>query len=406
VSGEIMDNLGYWQFIWKNIRRRSFRNIATILTFAVVAGSIIGAFFLTEGAGNSAQAGMNRLGADLLVVPEKYQAETDAIIITGKPSTFLLNSSALKEVSVITGVEKAAPQTFIATLNAGCCALPTQLIAFNSTLDFTIKPWLDTELGRSLKQDEVILGNQIKGGEVGQPIIFYGHEFKVAGILQATGTGVDQSIFIQDQDAWVMARDSVTLAWKPLVIKPGEISAVLVKLSPDANAEEVAARIIESVPGVSVISSNYLARKITDQLSSTVGSLYLTAGAVTLVSIPLIATVSTLVANERKREIGLLRMMGAKKGFVFRTILIEALILAIIGTLIGTIVAASIILIFNNLIVISLGIPFLWPSLDKMLVQVWIVMIAAIAISGIASLYPAIMASRIDPYEAIRSGQK
>jgi putative ABC transport system permease protein len=402
----MMDNLRYWQFIWRNIKRRSFRNIATILMFSVVAGSMLGAYFLTEGAGNSARAGMDRLGADLLIVPEKYQLETDAIIITGKPSTFFFNSSALDGVISIAGVERAAPQTFIATLNAGCCALPTQLIAFNSTLDFTIKPWLDIELGRPLKKDEVILGNQIKGGEVGQPIIFYGHEFTVAGILQVTGTGVDQSVFIQDQDAWEMARDSARLAWKPLTLKPGEISAVLVKLAPDADAQEVAARIIDAIPGTSVISSNYLARKITDQLSSTVGSLYLTAGAVTVVSIPLIATVSTLVANERKREIGLLRMMGAKKGFVFRTIISEALFLAIIGTVIGTIVAAGIILIFNNMIVIGLGIPFLWPSLDKMLVQVWVVMIAAIAISGLSSLYPAMVASRLDPYEAIRDGQK
>jgi putative ABC transport system permease protein len=402
----MMDNLHYWQFIWKSIKRRSFRNIATILMFSVVAGSILGAYFLTEGAGNSARSGMDRLGADLLVVPEQYQSETDAIIITGKPSTFFFNSSSLSGVSTVAGVEKAAPQTFIATLNAGCCALPTQLIAFNSTLDFTIKPWLDTELGRPLIKDEVILGNQIKGGEVGQPMVFFGHEFIVAGILQVTGTGVDQSIFIQDQDAWVMASDSTRLAWKPLTLKPGEISAVLVKLSPDADPQEVAARIIESVPGVSVISSNYLARKITDQLSSTVGSLYLTAGAVTIVSVPLIVTVSTLVANERKREIGILRMLGAKKGFVFRTIITESLMLAVIGTVIGTIVAGTIILIFNNLIVISLGIPFLWPGLDNMLVQVWLVMIGAIAISGLASLYPAVVASRLDPYEAIRSGQK
>ncbi|MFA5311894.1 MAG: FtsX-like permease family protein [Methanomassiliicoccales archaeon] len=401
-----MSGMGYWQFIWKNLRRRSFRNVATILTFAVVVGSIMVANFLTEGAGNSAKAGMDQLGADLLVVPSEFEVETDAIIITGKPSTFFFSSSAMDEVSAVSGVSKVAPQTFIATLSASCCAMPTQLIAFNSTLDFTVRPWLDNELGRPLQKDEIILGNQIDGGDIGDEMIFFGHPFIIAGLLQPTGTGVDQSIFVQDTDAMAMVKDSQTLSWEPLNIRPDQISAVLVKISPGEDAQEVAQRIEEEVPEVSVISSNHLARKINDQLSGTVGSLYMTAGAVTLVSIPLIATVSILVANERKREIGLLRMMGAKKSFVFQAIMVEALLLAFIGAAIGTVAASLLIMIFKNTLTVGLGIPFLWPGLGSLLVQVWIVMLVAIAISALSALYPAIRASRIDPYDAIRSGQK
>jgi len=305
----------------------------------------------------------------------------------------------------VEGVEQAAPQTFIATLSASCCALPTQLIAFNSTLDFTVRPWLDDELGRPLERDEIILGNQISG-EIGESLVFFGHPFYVAGILEPTGTGVDQSIFVQDTDALVMAKESFELSWEPILIKPGEISAILVKLSPGADADEVSARIEETVPGVSVISSNNLAKKIDAQLTSTVSSLYLMAGAVTIVSIPLIATVSSLVANERRREIGLLRMMGAKKSFVFQAILMEALLLALIGAIIGTVGSSLFIVIFKDLITTNLGIPFLWPGLDTLLLQVWLVMLAAISLGALSALYPAIVASRADPYDAIRSGRK
>ncbi|HSA35907.1 MAG TPA: ABC transporter permease, partial [Methanomassiliicoccales archaeon] len=253
-----MSGHGYWQFIFKSMRRRAFRNFATVLTFAVVIGSIMIATFLTGGASNSARAGMERLGADLLVVPEEFELDADAIIITGKPSTFFVNGSAMDGIRLVEGVEQAAPQTFIATLSASCCALPTQLIAFNSTLDFTVRPWLDDELGRPLERDEIILGNQISG-EIGESLVFFGHPFYVAGILEPTGTGVDQSIFVQDTDALVMAKESFELSWEPILIKPGEISAILVKLSPGADADEVSARIEETVPGVSVISSNNLA---------------------------------------------------------------------------------------------------------------------------------------------------
>jgi putative ABC transport system permease protein len=112
-----------------------------------------------------------------------------------------------------------------------------------------------------------------------------------------------------------------------------------------------------------------------------------------------------MVANERKREIGLLRAMGANKSFVFLIVLIEALILAGLGALIGGAVTAITMAAFQNLIMVSLGIPFLWPSVIQLVFDVGLVGLAAVAIGGLASLYPAIKASRLDPYDAIRSGQ-
>ena len=79
-----------------------------------------------------------------------------------------------------------------------------------------------------------------------------------------------------------MAKDSVQLAVKPLTLKAGEISAVLIKLAPGANAEQVAAAIETAVPNAHVVTSAYLAREVSNQLSGTIGSLYLMAGAVTL----------------------------------------------------------------------------------------------------------------------------
>ena len=399
-----MDSYKLAGFIWKSIRRRSFRNVVTILTFAVVTGSLLSAYFLVGGAQNSVQAGMDRLGADMMVVPEDYQGVTDAVLLAGHPTTYYFDGSYLDGVQDVPGVERVAPQTYIATLNYGCCAFPTQLVAFNSTRDFTIQPWLQSELGRPLEPNEIILGSQYIGGGVGLHLLFFGHDFKIAGILEPTGTGVDQSVFVQDTDAYVMAANSGELAQKQLDLKPGQISSLLVKLTPGADANEVAEEISEKVSGVSVITSNYLARKINDQLSGTVGSLYLTAGAITLVSVPLVATVSSMVANERRREIGLMRAMGANRRAVFVMIIVEALILAGLGALIGTAVSSVVILAAKDLIVTSLGIPFLWPSVLILAGEVLLISFAAIAIGGVASLYPALKASRLEPYDAIRSG--
>ena len=399
-----MDSLPLHQFVWKGIRRRTFRNIITVLTFAVVAGTLIMAYFLVGGAQNSAQVGMDRLGADLLVVPEQYESATDAMILSSHPSTFYFNSSELAGVATVPGVEKVSYQTYIATLNAGCCAFPTQLVAFDASNDFTIQPWLKDSLGRSLEKDEIIMGSSYIGGGVGIHLIFYGHDFTIAGILEPTGTGIDQSVFIQYADALAMANDSSRLAVQPLDLRAGQISSVLVKLTEGADPEVVAQQITADVPGSFVISSNHLARKINDNLSGTVGSLYMTAEAVTLVSIPLVAIISIQVANERMKELGLLRAMGADRRFVFSIVMVEAVLLAFVGALIGIIGGGAAIILFKNLITTSLNIPFLWPSLFTILGQVLTVVAIAIAFGGLASLYPAFKASRQDPYESIRVG--
>jgi putative ABC transport system permease protein len=400
-----LSSLHFGRYIWKSVKRKGFRNAATIATFAVVTASILFANFLVGGASNSAQAGMSRMGADLMVVPKQYQTAADAFILTGHPCSFFLNESILNIVADIPGVDKAAPHTYIVTLNAGCCTIPTQLIAINSTMDFTIQPWLAEQLGRPLEKDEVIAGHQVLGAAVGTNFIFYGHPFTVAGVLEATGTGVDQSVFLQDSDAMEMAKDSLHMAVQPLTLQADMISSVLVRLEHGADADAVASEISKQVPGTLVINSNYLARKINDQISGTVGSLYLTAGAITIVSIPLVATISSMVANERKREIGLLRAMGAKKGFVFSAILMEALILAALGAVLGAVFAGLMIGLFQGLITTSLGIPFLWPSLDALAISVATVASMTVLIGAIAALYPAISSSRMEPYEAIRKGQ-
>jgi putative ABC transport system permease protein len=392
----------FWGLVMKGIKRRTFRNAVTILTFAVVTGTLLASFFLVGGAENSAMAGMNRLGADLMVVPEQYQYVTDTFLLTGKPSTFYFNSSMLQGVGEVPGVDRISYQTYIATLNAGCCAFPTQLVAFDAAQDFTIQPWVKEGLGRTLQKDEIILGSAFIGGGVGFHLIFYGHDFTVAGILDATGTGIDRSVFIQYADAIEMANDSKKLAVHELSLKPGQVSSVLVKLRPGVDGEAVAKNITDSVAGSTVITSNHLARAIDDNLSGTVSSLYLTAASVALVAVPLISAISSMVANERRWEMGLLRAMGADRRFILMVILVEAVLLATVGALLGAAAAGFGITLFQTLITTSLGIPFLWPSMASLIIQISAIMCLAIFLGSLAALVPAIKTIRMDPYESMR----
>ena len=55
----------------------------------------------------------------------------------------------------------------------------------------------------------------------------------------------------------------------------------------------------------------------------------------------LIGLIFSMAANERRREMAVLRAVGATRNFIFRSVLTEAALLALAGAVIGIAVAAS-----------------------------------------------------------------
>lgn len=136
--------------IGKNIRHRPLRNGILILAFAFIAASIFSGQYLLHGASESIEIGVSRMGADLIVVPERYRMEAMNIILRGEPSTFFFDASVIDKVASVEGVERVAPNLYIASLDASCCDVPVQLIAIDPERDFTLKPWLaESRTGRS-----------------------------------------------------------------------------------------------------------------------------------------------------------------------------------------------------------------------------------------------------------------
>ncbi len=376
-----------------------------MICFAFVAGTLVFTYFLVGGTRNSFDVGISRMGADLMVVPQGEGSQGETVILTGKPSTFFFNSSIVDQVRAIEGVDAASSQIYIATLkDAPCCSMPVQLIGFDPSTDFTISPWLNRELGRQLAPNEVIVGSRIIG-DIGSNLKFYGHNFTIAARLEPTGMGTDVSVFIRADDAYTMAEQSAAVGATPLSLQRGQISAVLVRVEKSTDPSAVASKIQAQISGTQVVTSNALIERVMTQLSSASELLYVTTAAVAVVSIPLVAVVSTMAASERRREIGLLRAMGANKAFVFRVIFSEGVFLAVVGGLAGVVGSVVILYSFERLITTALAVPFLWPPITETLSYVGLTLTVATAAGSLACLYPAFMSSRLEPYEAIRRGE-
>ncbi|MDD1695307.1 MAG: ABC transporter permease [Methanoregula sp.] len=389
--------------IGKNIRHRPLRNGILILAFAFIAASIFSGQYLLHGASESIEIGVSRMGADLIVVPERYRMEAMNIILRGEPSTFFFDASVIDKVASVEGVERVAPNLYIASLDASCCDVPVQLIAIDPERDFTLKPWLAESQNRPLEKNDIIVGSRIVG-DIGTPLQFYGHTFNIAQRMEPAGMGVDCSIFMNFDDAFIMADESPEKAVQALLLPEEKVSAVLVKVKDVKETETVAARIEASVPKVRVLTPSNLLNRISSQLTSTTNFLDLAAFFATLISLPLIALVSIMAANERRREIGVLRALGATRGIIFRLILGESVIIAVIGAVIGVVFSWCVLILFQNYISMVVQIPLIMPNLTTLAWAAGTTLALTIGIGGIAALYPAIHYSRMEPYDAMRSG--
>jgi putative ABC transport system permease protein len=123
------------------------------------------------------------------------------------------------------------------------------------------------------------------------------------------------------------------------------------------------------------------------------------------VTVLLIGLVFAMAANERMREIGLLRAMGATRGFIFRMIIGEALVIAGAGALIGLAVSIGIMAAFARLIALTLEVPLYRPGAVELAELMVAAAVLALLTGAAAAFIPAAQLSRLEPYEAIRRGE-
>ncbi len=276
------------------------------------------------------------------------------------------------------------------------------MIAYDPETDFTVRPWLERQLPGGLGLGEVIGGDYIFATEGDDGILVYGSRLTLKGNLEPTGTGLDQSVFFTLDTAHEVARISETAAVEPLVIPPDQVSAVLLQTKPGANNEEIAVEIYRSVPGIYPIQSDSLFSSSRTQLKSLLNTVVIIAALIWPLAIVLIGMVYLMAANERRRELGVLRALGATRRFVSQSLLAEASLLAFCGASVGAFLAVLAIYLFRKLIMTSLGVPFLLPAPGSLALQIGIGLLLAMFSVFLAALLPAIRISRQDPAIAMR----
>ena len=136
--------------------------------------------------------------------------------------------------------------------------------------------------------------------------------------------------------------------------------------------------------------------------------------AILIVSVvAIIIIMNTLVASviARTGEIGTMRALGAKKGFIWSMFLIETLAISIVFGLIGTAIGAVVITALgaagipaaNTIMQLLVGGPMIRPAVTGSALGASVLVFLMIGV--VAHLYPVAVALRIPPIRAIRAGE-
>lgn len=393
----------------QNLRRKPFRTAALALAVAMGSGAIFATATLSLGVEKSLTLGFSRLGADLMVVPRGTLVNIRAALLTGEPSTSYMSQSVLDEVSRLGGVRRAAPQLFVTSADFYCCVIGNAfIVGFDPMRDFTVLPWLSERLDRPTAKDDLIVGGLVRY-KPGDSVYFYGQPFTVFGRLGRTGIGAyDNGFFTTIERVYEMAeRSQNRQGVVPLALERGKISAVLVQLGVDVGPEAVRFAISKS-PEVKVVMAGSLITEVRQALVALFSGTFVLTALLIVGNILMISCIFTSVVNERRRELGLLRAIGARNRTVSRLILNEALLVTFGGGLLGIAVGGILVRVFERTVLFyleSVNIPFVWPSLATVvLVGVGCVALS-VAVGALGAFYPAVTAGRMEPYDLIRASE-
>ncbi len=310
--------------------RKIFRNVVLVLAVSMLVALLVFALLFDKAVKEDIELATKRLGADIVLVPSEAKGIAEEFILESSIKTFYMDEFLYEAVADMPEIKNATYHVYLNTLDSGCCSIDEgQVIAFDADSDFVIKPWI-AEGPEKLANGEVYVGSYVYEflGLIDTATLF-GQGVKVVGNLQQTGTGLDHGIFMRLDDLAKVSEDARG------GYKPGQISIIFLKVQPGLNIEEVVAKIRNINPRVGIMTRGDIGSDVRSTLRDIIKVFSITILISSILSVLLAWSTFTALANERKREVGILRAIGAHRSHIMKIFLTEAMIISVLGGIIG-----------------------------------------------------------------------
>jgi putative ABC transport system permease protein len=392
----------------QNLGQREARTLLLIGAVAICSGAVFTGAVLMGSIESSMAVGFTRLGADMLVVPSGSLTNITAALLTAEPTDLTLDDSVLARLESINGVQTAAPQLVFRTDASGYRSGGDSIdvIAFDPMHDFTVQPWLEQHLGRPIRKGDVIVGGR-RDESLGAELLLFGWPLTVYGKLGKTGVGThERALFMTFETLAEMRVTMQQICGAKGPLEPNKVSGALLQLAPGATTQQVRFAILANFAGVKVISGESMLTSIRHGLVALLnGSLALMAIMFVSTALMLSVLFSAIIA-ERKRELGLLRAIGARRWQIVGMLLTEAGVATALGGIAGVILGLFLMRVYEHSLVYHLdrmGIPFVWLNGQTTgLIGLFCILLTSLT-GAAGALYPAWRAGGAEPYALIRS---
>lgn len=392
---------------WIELWTKKSQLISSLMAIIIGIGVIVGIRTINVYSEKAVAVKLDNLGANILVLPQAasiddyYTSDIDAPTIPMEYVERILTSD-------IKGVDNLSPKlTRRITINNKKFVLtgiqPKDEIAskplwqttgFGKELEASCAPsarenksngYEDEKLKRkgvdSLDYAECLLGSQVAkilNLKENEKLKIQDKEFIVAKLLDETGTVDDDRIFVNLK----AAQDIFGI--------PDQISAIEIMGCCNAISDGLLGKLRNILPDTRITTINQI---VSTQIET--NKMMNKTSVIFLIIILFVGSISIgnymwANVNERKKEIGILRMIGTLKSEIYKILLVKATVLGlfggILGYLLGTISAYYLGPVFAQIQVSPIPIFVLWAVL------------ISVGISILGSILPAYFAAKIEPF--------
>ncbi|MDF1579006.1 MAG: ABC transporter permease [Desulfobulbales bacterium] len=376
---------------FNNLRRRKGKMIFLVLGLFIGIATIVTLLSITESMSRDIEDRLDQFGANIVMVPksDNLSLSYGGITVGGvsyESADFAEeNIGRIREIENRQNLGAVVPKVLGSVEAEGRKVL---LMGTNFNDELQLKTWWQFT-GDVPEEKEVMLGTsaaETLGLKIGDSISLNGRDFTVASILMMTGGAEDGVIIASMREAQeVLGKEGrVSMVEISAFCRGCPISDMVLQIAekfPEAKVTALKQAVMSKMQSIDMFKSFSYGIAV---LVVFIGSL--------LVFITMMGSV-----NERTREIGIFRAIGFRRGHVMQIILLEAMVVGLVGGILGFLGGNGVAWLVMPMVLTD-GV---FAGINTTLGGVSVLL--AVALSLLASLYPALKASRLDPSEALRA---
>jgi len=376
----------------RNLKRRKSKAAFVLVGLMIGVCSVVAFLSLVEALTQDINHKLEEYGANILIVPKTENLSLTYGGLSLGGVLFEMQKIRQADLEKIHLIKNAKNVAAVGPMLLGAVEVGERKVLL-AGIDFEaypyLRPWWKFR-GKAPDGEEILAGAEaarILNLEVGNRLGINGHKLAISGVLDSTGSQDDQILFTKLDTA------------QKILGRQGQISmAEVAALCAGCPIEEMVKQISEILPGAKVMAIKQVVEGRMETLNHFRKASYGLSAVVALVGALVVLVTMMGSVRERTAEIGVFRAIGFRSSHVMGIILLEAGIVALLAGVLGY---------FAGLGVTKLALPFFTAGhhvpvpLDPLLggVAVGLAVILGLA----AGFYPARLAARLDPNDALRA---